>query len=79
MGYLTEKYTNEELNKISIPGRVVPSLFWLIPIGKWDNGDLDRLWRHFTEDQSICNKIGLMIVKRGHRNNEFHDRQKIDL
>jgi len=33
MGYPIKSYSRQELNKISSPGKVVPTLFWLIPIG----------------------------------------------
>lgn len=63
MGYKIETYSLAELNRISTPGKVVPALFWLIPVGQWDYHELEQLWFQFTRSQSICNDLGLMLVK----------------
>ncbi len=63
MGYKVETYSLSELNRISTPGKVVPALFWMIPIGSWDPWELHQLWSHFTSEKSVCNELGLMLVK----------------
>lgn len=63
MGYKVETYSLSELNRISTPGKVVPALFWMIPIGSWAPWELHQLWSHFTSEKSVCNELGLMLVK----------------
>ena len=63
MGYKVKTYSISELKKISTPGRVIPALFWMIPIGKWDYNDLENLWFHFTKNSSRCKELGLLMVK----------------
>jgi hypothetical protein len=63
MGYKINTYSISELKRISTPGRVIPALFWMIPIGKWDYYDLENLWFHFTNNSSRCKELGLFIVK----------------
>lgn len=63
MGQRIHTYSLSELNKISTPGKVIPSLFWLIPIGEWDYNELSKFWTHFTKNRSICKEMGLMLVK----------------
>ena len=48
MGYRVEAYSLEELHRISAPGAVVPSLFWMLPVGHWRMGELDECWRMFS-------------------------------
>ena len=67
MGYKIETYSLAELNRISIPGKVVPALFWVIPVGQWDYSELEKLWHHFTRRESRCNQLGLMLVKNTDR------------
>ena len=63
MGYQVRQYSLEELRRISLPGAVVPSLFWALPIGKWNQGEVDSLWRHFTSERgSNCSDFGLLLV-----------------
>lgn len=63
MGYKVETYSISELKKISKPGRVIPALFWMIPIGNWAYNDLENLWYHFTKNISRCKDLGLLLVK----------------
>ena len=65
MGYKikSKSFSLSELQKLSIPGRSVPSFFWLIPLGDWDQKKIKVLWDFFNEEESICRDIGLMIVK----------------
>ncbi len=63
MGYRIETYSLSELSRISTPGKVVPALFWLIPVGNWEYSELERLWHHFTQRRGRCNEMGLMLVK----------------
>lgn len=80
MGYKIETYSLAELNRISTPGKVVPALFWVIPVGQWDSYKLEKLWHHFTKRESICNELGLMLVKNTDRWDTHADsRQTSDL
>ncbi len=64
MGYRLESYSLNELHRISIPGAVVaPSLFWVLPVGKWHSNELVRYWQHFTDHQSFCWSHGLLLLK----------------
>jgi hypothetical protein len=63
MGFRVEKYDLHELGRISLPGMVVPSLFWVLPVGNWAHRDLDSLWRHFTEGSGNCRRYGLLLVR----------------
>ncbi len=64
MGYRVKTYSFEELRRISVPGAVVPSLFWLLPVGKWHPGDLNDLWHLFTNAEAgLCHDVGLVLVK----------------
>ncbi|MBX3733962.1 MAG: hypothetical protein KF791_15405 [Verrucomicrobiae bacterium] len=63
MGYLVESYSLDELHRIAVPGAVAPSLFWVLPVGEWRAGELEEVWRWFTERQSECHDYGLLLVK----------------
>ena len=63
MGYRIESYSLTELHRIAVPGEVPPSLFWVLPIGDWRRGELDRVWQRFTQDPGECNDFGLLLVK----------------
>jgi hypothetical protein len=63
MGFRIESYHRDELRKIAIPGKAVSTLFWVLPIGKWGIGELDRWWAHFTQSQGLCQQIGLLLVR----------------
>lgn len=71
MGYKIKTYTLTELKKIRTPGKVVPALFWLIPIGDWNGNELNNLWSHFTKNKSSCKEVGLMLVNEGF--NDYKD------
>lgn len=63
MGYRVRQYSLDELRKIALPGAVVPSLFWALPVGGWDEGEVEHLWRHFTTERaSNCFQFGLLLV-----------------
>lgn len=80
MGYKIETYSLDELNRISTPGKVVPTLFWLVPVGQWDSYELTQLWNQFTRKKSICNELGLMLVKNTDRwDTNTDSRQTSDL
>ena len=68
MGYKIKTYSLTELKKINTPGKVVPALFWLIPIGPWKSHELKKLWCHFTDIHSSCKEMGLMLVNEGFDN-----------
>ena len=63
MGYRIESYTLNELSKISMPEVVVPSLFWVVPIGNWRYDELEDLWNLFTRRNGNCKDIGLVLIK----------------
>lgn len=77
MGYKIETYSLAELNRISTPGKVVPALFWVIPVGHWDSSELEELWYHFTRRSSLCNELGLMLVKNTARWDTHADSSQI--
>ena len=77
MGYKIETYSLAELNRISTPGKVVPALFWVIPVGQWDSYELEKLWHHFTRKKSKCNELGLMLVKNTDRWDRHADSRQI--
>jgi hypothetical protein len=80
MGYEIETYSLAELNRISTPGKVIPSLFWVIPVGQWDSFKLKKLWHQFTRWKSKCNELGLMLVKNSDRlDTDADSRQMSDL
>lgn len=67
MGYRIDSYTRDELGKISLPGRAVSTLFWVLPVGPWRPNELDRWWNHFTRTGGVCHDLGLLLVKdHGH-------------
>lgn len=68
MGYRVKEYSLNELNRIAVPGTVTPALFWVLPVGSWRPGELDRMWHHFVERPNICNDYGLLLVKDEGRN-----------
>ena len=55
MGYKIETYSLNELNRISTPGKVVPALFWMIPIGQWESNVLEKYG-------IILQKVGLCVM-----------------
>ena len=63
MGYRIDSYTLAELSKISMPEVVVPSLFWVVPVGDWRYDDLYDLWQLFTEKKGVCKDLGLILIK----------------
>lgn len=71
MGFRVDNYSLNELHRIAVPGAVAPSLFWALPIGRWNHGELEDVWRWFTEHPSECNDYGLLLVKEmGRREDE---------
>ncbi len=63
MGYRIENYKRDELRKIALPGHAVSTLFWVLPVGDWRYGELDRWWAHFTDTDGLCRQIGLLLVR----------------
>ena len=63
MGFRVDNYSLSELHRIAVPGAVAPSLFWALPVGRWNHGELEDVWRWFTEHPSECNDYGLLLVK----------------
>lgn len=70
MGYRLEAYSLQELSRISMPGVVVPGLFWCVPVGSWTyagpfhrgGGTLESWWEWFTARDTLCNEIGLLLT-----------------
>ena len=77
MGYQVENYSLNELHRIAVPGSVPPTLFWALPVGRWDHVKLDRVWRWFTKNPSECNDFGLLLVKSMDR--PEHGEANVDL
>ena len=71
MGFRVESYSLSEIHRIAVPGAVAPSLFWALPVGDWRPGELDEVWRWFTEHLGECYDFGLLLVKEmGRREGE---------
>jgi hypothetical protein len=74
MGYRVENYSLNELHRISVPGAVAPSIFWVLPVGNWDGDELENVWHCFTERRGPCHDFGLLLVKeRGRRQGRASD------
>lgn len=79
MGCKVKNYSYDEISTMSIKGKIAPSLFWAIPIGKWDLIVLDNLWYRFTMGGSSCNHYGYVFVKEHqpyHGNDRASQHQK---
>jgi hypothetical protein len=63
MGYRIHSYTRDELKKIALPGKAVSTLFWVLPIGKWNAFELEEWWFHFTQSNGTCQELGLLLAK----------------
>ena len=63
MGYRIDSYSLDELSKISMPDVVVPSLFWVVPVGDWHFNELEELWRLFTQYEGVCKDFGLILMQ----------------
>lgn len=78
MGYRVEKYDLSELARISQRGMVVPSLFWILPVGDWTPHDVDSLWHEFTAGVGNCRRYGLLLV-RDNQSRSIPGNERIDL
>ncbi len=63
MGYRVSEYSRDELRRVSLPGNAVSTLFWVVPLGRWDTGHLDQWWRLFTTGDGTCRQLGLLLVQ----------------
>lgn len=64
MGYRVGAYSLDELQRISAPEAVVPSLFWVLPVGNWAADELNKCWQMFNSpDERDCHELGLLLVK----------------
>lgn len=77
----TRKYDLNELHRISLTG-VVPTLFWVLPMGNWHRDELNDWWSFFTDrsDQyrfnhqirlnsdNVLEQFGLILIKKSHIN-----------
>jgi hypothetical protein len=68
MGFRIENYTRDDLRKVALPGHAVSTLFWVLPIGHWKMGELDRWWNFFTQRDGYCQQLGLLLVRDLSRN-----------
>jgi len=79
VGYRVEAYSLDELHRISAPGAVVPSLFWMLPVGQWGMGELDECWKMFTSpEERDCHDLGLILV-REHSQSDRERESRADL
>lgn len=82
MGYQVEEYSVSELSRIALPGRVIPALFWALPIGEWDPMALDKCWIKFTQSIgpiNTCTDFGPFLVKSGQRSRGTGEENEIYL
>lgn len=79
MGYSIANYDISELKKIVPPNRVIPTLFWLIPLGRWLPEELEILWKHFTQEPNRCKDLGLMIIKERGNSKSTNEEQQSHL
>ena len=63
MGYRIKTYDLDELHRIAVPGTVASSLFWVLPVGSWRPGELDKVWQWFTQRGNQCGDYGLLLAK----------------
>lgn len=65
MGFEVKNYDLGEIIELKERGNIIPSLFWAIPIGKWQDGDLNNLWYSFTNanKETLCKSVGILLVK----------------
>lgn len=63
MGFRLSRFSLSELQRISIPGTVTPALFWVLPIGGWDERNIERWWHYFTRASNTCADLGLLLVE----------------
>lgn len=67
MGMTIETYAADELRRVALPGKAVPTLFWALPVGVWSTKALTALWGEFTTGCSPCARFGLLLVTRRSR------------
>ena len=78
MGYQIEKFNASELNRVSLPGAIASSLFWVLPAGNWKPVQLDMWWMHFTNSASNCNRYGMLLVKNRTRRSVVSENTIVD-
>ena len=64
MGYIVESYDFTELSRVSVEGKIAPSLFWALPVGKWRERDLNYIWDTFKHNHGPCHDYGYLLVKQ---------------
>ena len=79
MGYRIDSYKRDELRKIALPGQAVSTLFWVLPMGRWNTGELDRWWEHFTRHPGTCQALGLLLVRDHSARADRKSEQSADL
>ena len=82
MGFELKNYDLGEVIELKERGNIIPSLFWAIPIGTWQDGDLHTLWHSFTNNdhETLCKSVGLLLLKnmRDRRGND-PNKKELDL
>lgn len=69
MSYQIENYRFDEIIELKDRGKIVPTLFWTIPVGnQWIADDLGSLQYLFTNSETggKSKKVGLLLVKDLH-------------
>ncbi|GDX83910.1 hypothetical protein LBMAG42_57210 [Deltaproteobacteria bacterium] len=79
MGLRIENYSRTDLGRIALPGHAVAALFWVLPLGRWQPGELDKWWAHFTEGAGVCNRLGLLLVRGQGDRSRVRTRDTVDL
>jgi hypothetical protein len=63
MGYKIESYSFEEIRKKISSRDVLPSLFWAIPCGQWNNYELEDLFFKFNNEYNNYSFLGNYFIK----------------
>lgn len=65
MGTRIDDYTRADLERMSLTGKAVSALFWVIPTGRWNSRASDAMWSFFTRDapESLCHRVGLFVAR----------------
>ena len=66
MGYQLGTYSTKEIKELINEDKIMPSLFWVFPIGRgWKNHELEQIYSTFndTQNRSIYQYLGNFFVK----------------
>jgi len=73
MGFQVKKFDSRNISQLTIPGKAVSTLFWAIPVGDWDNFEVNKWWKHFVLRPSCSKNFGLFIVKEQSQSQRSRD------